>query len=394
MIPYTRHTITEEDVQAVNEALRSSHITRGQYVDAFESDLASFTGSPYVTVVSSGTAALYLAYRALGVTAGDRVWSSPITFAATTNAAMLCSATPDFVDIEWESANMDLVQLEKKLNAIPKDRLPSVVTITSYAGRPVAVDRLKKLGILFGFRVVIDQSHALGSQWKDAGNKWNRAGSGLFADIEITSFQASKNMTTGEGGAVFTRDEQLHQDIRMLRNHGFKTENWGTLFPDDQPEASDGDATQCYDVEQPGFNFHLTDFQAALGRSQLSMLQERNQQRRQLAMHYNSRFSDLKMLYLPNLDETEFISSWHLYVIRTPYRWKLYKHLKDNGIHTQIHYPPLHLNQWYKENYNFEEGNFPLSERHAGEALSLPLYPALQPAGQKQVIEAIRSFFA
>ena len=394
MIPYTRHTITDEDVRAVTEALRSSHITRSGHLEAFEQELASFTGSPYVTAVSSGTAALYLAFKALGVTGGDRVWGCPNTFAATMNAAVLCGATPDFVDIDWETGNMDLAQLEKKIQSVPGEELPSAVVVTSFAGRPAALDRLKKLSLQHGFRLVADQSHALGGQWKDAGNKWNRVGSCLFADIEITSFQASKNMTTGEGGAVFTRDEQLHRDIRKLRNHGFSTASWQSLFDVEAQAAPDEETLPRPEVEQPGFNFHLTGFQAALGRSQLGRLEERNEVRRRLALRYHSALQDLKLIYLPPVQEEKACPTWHLYVIRTPYRWKLFSHLRQNGIHTQIHYPPLHLSQWYRSNYNFREGEYPIGERHGKEALSLPLYPDLETAEQDQVIEAVRSFFS
>lgn len=366
-IPYAKHSISPEDIAAVHEALSSSHITRGPLVEKFEESLAKYCNAKYAVVVSSGTAALHLAYKVLGVQDGDRVITSPITFASTMNTAVHCGATPDFVDIDAETYAMDMDKLEAYLQELPEKELPKVVTGVSFTGLVYDMERLWELSEKYGFKVLADQCHAMGGYWLDSNDQDNFIGNCRYADCEVISFHATKNLTTGEGGAILTNDPEQYQQLIELRNHGI-TRDTERMQVDDKP--------WFYEVQALGFNYQMTEFQAALGLRQLQSLQDKLQKRQQIFSTYQALFKQEDPITLPK-ESANVQHACHLYVIQVPDRDHLYSHLHEWNIGSQVHYIPVHLHPLYQEEYGFKEGDYPVAEEYFNHALTLPLYPEL-----------------
>ena len=366
-IPYARHAITPQDMAAVHEALSSDYIARGPLNEYFEQALAAYCGANYAVAVSSGTAALHLAYKALGVLSGDHVITPPISFVATANGALYNGAIPNFVDIESRYFCIDPEQLVDHLKECPKDEWPKVVAGVSFAGQPYDMESVWNICQDAGIKVLADQSHALGSSWYDSSGKLQYVGNCAYADLEVLSFQATKNITTGEGGAILTNDEQLYHTLLELRNHGI------TKSPE---KLEQNPGPWYYEMHALGYNYRMTEFQAALGLQQLHRLNDIIIDRQKLVALYNAIFKIEPRIKLP--DQRPHVQhAWHLYVVGVPQRDTIYNLLSKENVGSQVHYIPIHLQPYYRKRFGYSAGDFPIAEKYYHHALSLPLYPTL-----------------
>lgn len=374
MIPYGRQSIDQDDIDAVVEVLSSEFLTQGPAVERFESALGDRCKATHAVVVNSATSALHLAYLALGVGRGDVIWTSPITFVATANAALHCGADVDFVDIDPGSGNMDVDALERKLHeSAAHGKIPRVVVPVHFSGLPCDMERIGKLANEYGFRVVEDASHAIGARYLD-----EPVGNCAWSDITVFSFHPVKIITSGEGGAALTQDAGLAQCMRELRSHGV------TRDPQGMESAAEGG--WYYEQRSLGFNYRLTDIQAALGLSQLNKLEEFILRRRELANNYDSRLSSVPV-QLPQRRQYAD-SSWHLYVVHVPERKHVFDAMRAAGIGVNVHYIPVHLQPFYRAK-GFRAGDFPEAEKFYAHALSIPLFSSMTESEQLAVVEAL-----
>lgn len=375
MIPYGRQSIDDDDVEAVVEVLRSAFLTQGQTVPAFERAVADRCRADEGVAVSSGTAALHLACAVLNIGPGDEVWTSPLTFVASANSALYCGADIDFVDVDAETGNLCPRTLAAKLEvAADRGRLPKAITLVHYAGRPADRARISALADEYGVALIEDAAHALG-----ASDQLGTIGDGRTARLTTFSFHPVKIVTTGEGGLVTTNDAELAGRLRRLRSHGVERETAALKSP------KPGD--WYYEQHELGFNYRMTDIQAALGLSQLSRLESFIQKRRALAARYREKLSGLPIGLPP--DDPEGWSAWHLYVIRVPERARVFAALRAQGVGVQVHYLPVHLHPYYRQRFGFREGDYPVAEHFYEEAISLPLYPDLTEEQQDLVVTTL-----
>lgn len=381
IIPYGRQTITEADIAAVVEVLRSPFLTQGSMVPAFEHAVANKVGARHGVAVNSATSALHIACLALGLGPGDRLWTSPITFVASANCARYCAADVDFVDIEPSTGLMSVAALAAKLDQAEREgTLPKVVVPVHLTGSSCDMAAIGALAKRFGFAVLEDASHAIGGCYRG-----RPVGSCQYSDITVFSFHPVKIITTGEGGMAVTNDPLLAQEMMEFRSHG--------IVRDTQRFVHESTAPWMYEQQRLGFNYRLTDFQAALGLSQLKKLDEIVVERNLLLQNYRELFSGLpvKLLEVPK----DVISSVHLAVIRIQnisveeYN-KLFDRLRSAGIGVQLHYNPVHLQPYYRE-LGFAVGQFSIAEIYAKTSLSIPLYPGLKYRDQRLIVESIRS---
>ena len=360
-IPYGRQTITAEDVAAVVAVLNGDWLTQGPAVPGFESALAGYCGGAHGVAVNSATSALHLACLALGVGSGDRVWISATTFVASANCARQCGAEVDFVDIDAGTWNMSVPALERKLvEARRTGRLPAVVIPVHLAGLPCDMASIADLGREYGFRIIEDAAHGLGGAYPRS-----RIGSCAYSDITVFSFHPVKGITTGEGGMALTNDRELAGLMARLRSHG-----------------RDADGQQ----QALGFNYRMTDLQAALGLSQLSRLDAYVARRAALADRYDRAFAGLPVRRQAVPDGS--VSAHHLYLLRVlpPQRDLLWRQMRAAGIATPLHYPPVLLQPYYRA-LGFCSGLCTEAEAYARESVTLPLYPGLLTSDQDRVIE-------
>ena len=367
MISYGKQSINQDDIDAVVDVLKSDFLTQGPKVVEFENDLANYCEAKYAKAVNNGTAALHLAYLAIGLEQGDIVWTTPNTFVATANAALYCGATVDFVDIDPKTYNLSIDYLKEKLIQAKKDnKLPKLVVPVHFAGQSCEMKAIWKLSKEYGFKVIEDASHALGGEYLN-----NKVGNCEYSDMAVFSFHPVKMITTGEGGAITTNNEKLNEKIELLRSHGITKD--ATKF-DNQ---SDGD--WYYEQRALGFNYRLTDIQAALGISQLKRLDSFVARRREIVKQC---FDKLDKSVLP-YQHPDANSSWHLFVIQTEDRKATYKQLKTQGIMTQVHYIPVTSQPFYNRKKLKNSADF---YRHC---LSLPIYADLNNNEQNRVINLL-----
>ena len=367
MISYGKQSINQDDIDAVVDVLKSDFLTQGPKVAEFENDLANYCEAKYAKAVNNGTAALHLAYLAIGLEQGDIVWTTPNTFVATANAALYCGATVDFVDIDPKTYNLSIDYLKEKLIQAKKDnKLPKLVVPVHFAGQSCEMKAIWKLSKEYGFKVIEDASHALGGEYLN-----NKVGNCEYSDMAVFSFHPVKMITTGEGGAIMTNNEKIKEKIELLRSHGITKD--ATKF-DNQ---SDGD--WYYEQRALGFNYRLTDIQAALGISQLKRLDSFVARRREIVKQY---FDKLDNSVLP-YQHPDANSSWHLFVIQTEDRKATYKQLKTQGIMTQVHYIPVTSQPFYNRKKLKNSADF---YRHC---LSLPIYADLNNNEQNRVINLL-----
>ncbi len=381
MIPYGRQEITDADIEAVVSVLKSDYLTQGPKVPEFEQAVTDYCGAEHGVAVNSGTSALHVACLALGVTGGDIVWTTPITFVASSNCALYCGAKIDFVDIDPLTANMSIAALKTKLQlAAEQKKLPKVVIPVHLCGHSCKMDEIKVLSEQYGFSVIEDACHALGGRYQDS-----PIGCCRYSDITVFSFHPVKIITTAEGGMAVTNSAGLAGKMMSYRSHGI------TRDPDKMTHEIDG--PWYYQQIDLGYNYRLTDIQAALGISQLSRLDDVVARRHRLADRYNVFLQDLPLL-LPYQMPSSF-SSFHLYVIRLQVDQIRLSHnevfdaLRHAGIGVNIHYIPVHTQPYYQQ-YGFRTGDFPEAEKYYEEVITLPLYHHLTEEEQDKVINSLR----
>lgn len=380
MIPYGRQSITEEDIQAVVDVLRSELLTQGPVVPAFEEAVCAYTGAKYAVAVNSGTSALHIACRALGLGPGDILWTSPITFVASANCALYCGAEVDFVDIDPLTFNVSVEALSRKLEDAEKiGRLPKIVVPVHLCGLSCDMEAIGALSKQYGFFVVEDACHAIGG-----GYKGTNIGSCQYSDVTVFSFHPVKTITTGEGGMAVTNQEDLANKMQLLRSHG--------ITRNDENMTHTPDGPWYYQQIELGYNYRLTDFQAALGKSQIHRLEQFVTRRNKLAMLYDELLADKPVRC--QFREKGYKSGMHLYVVRLLFDnleksyLQIFNELRDAGIGVNLHYIPVHTQPWYQR-MGFRIGAFPEAEKYYKEAISLPMYPDLQEGQVIQIAEIL-----
>lgn len=381
MIPYAKQSITEEDINSVIAVLKSDWLTQGPAIERFERSVADYCGSKYAVAVNSATSALHIACLAAGLGRNDNIWTSPNTFVASANCGLYCGAQVDFVDVDSRTYNMSVGKLEMKLSeAERKGEIPKIVIPVHFAGQSCEMTKIAELAAQYGFLVIEDASHAIGGRYRGT-----KVGSCLFSEMTVFSFHPVKIITTGEGGMVLTNREDLYETLIRLRSHGI-TRN---------PKFLQGEplGPWYYQQIELGFNYRMTDLQAALGVSQLKRIDEFIERRHFLARRYDMALKDLPLI-LP-WQHPDIYSAFHLYVIRLKLerinknRCKVFEELRGAGIGVNLHYIPVHTQPYYR-NLGFNEGDFPEAELYYREAITLPLYFGLSDGEQDRVIEAIR----
>ena len=376
-IPYGRQAISETDIAAVAEVLRSDWLTQGPMVPAFEAAVAARCHAAHAVAVNSATSALHLACLALDVGPGDLVWTVPNTFVASANCALYCGAEIDFVDIDVDTLCLSTDSLSEKLanhRALGK-RLPKVVIPVHFAGQSCDMEEIATLAIEYGFRIIEDASHAIGGTYQD-----QPIGHCRYSDITVFSFHPVKIITSGEGGIALTNDPNIGRRMQRLRSHGITRE------PSEMVQPA---LNAChYEQQELGFNYRMTDIHAALGLSQLRRLDDWVTCRQELAQHYDRTIDGLGL-------KSQFVPAWtssarHLYVIHVSesMRNRVLDDLRAAGVHSNIHYPPVHLQPYYRR-LGFKPGDFPAAEHHGSHALTLPLYPQLDTATQEYIIRVL-----
>jgi UDP-4-amino-4,6-dideoxy-N-acetyl-beta-L-altrosamine transaminase len=380
MIPYGRQDINEDDIKNVVQALTSDFLTQGPLVPRFELQLCEELRCAEVVVVNSATSALHLSCLALDIGPSDIVWTSPISFVASANCALYCGAEVNFVDINPNTFNMCEDKLEEKLlNAKKLNRLPKVIIAVHMAGQSPNMERISHLARKYDIKIIEDASHAIGAYYKG-----NPVGHLQYSDIAVFSFHPVKIITTCEGGAAVTNNKKIAEKIKLLRSHGITRDKRFLM------DTNQGD--WYYEQTQLGWNYRLTEIQAALGLSQLKRLKEFIETRKVLANRYDKllKYYDIK---LPGKQEFSN-SSNHLYIIRLLKekkldRKKIFLDLRELGIGVNVHYIPIHLQPLYKHKFNFKVGDFPLSEEFYNSAISIPLYQGMSFSSQEYVCECL-----
>ena len=382
-IPYGRQNITEEDIDAVVNVLKSDYLTQGPKVPEFENSIKEHCNVEYALAMNSATSALHVACLALDVGQGDIVWTTPITFVASANCALYCGATVDFVDIDPRTYNLSIQSLEHKLEAAKEQgKLPKVVIPVHLCGQPCDMERIYQLSKMYGFSIIEDASHAIGGKYKN-----QPIGNCQYSDITIFSFHPVKIITTAEGGIATTKSEGLAQKMDLLRSHG--------ITRDSDLMTHEPDGPWYYQQVDLGYNYRMTEMQAALGVSQIKRLSSISKSRHEIANRYNEKLASLAVIVPFQIQES--YSGLHLYVIRLkldeikPTHLEVFKALRAANIGVNLHYIPVHLQPYYKERFGFKLGDFPQAEQYYEEAISLPLYPDLSIESQDKVVHILKS---
>lgn len=377
MIYYGRQSINGQDIKAVEEVLLSDFLTQGPSIERFERCVAEYCGAKYAVAVTNATSALHIACKAVGLSHGDTLWTSPITFVASANCGRYCGAKVNFVDIDDATYNMSVDELEKKLATGDS---PKIVVPVHLCGQSCDMERIHTLAQKYGFMVIEDASHALGATYKDT-----RVGSCRYSDMTVFSFHPVKIVTTGEGGMVLTNNKKLYEKLVLYRSHG--------ITRDASKMTKESDGPWYYQQVELGYNYRMTDIQAALGYSQMERLDTFVARRRQLAQRYDELLADLPIQIPKQSADTN--SSWHIYVARldktriSKSKVEIFEEMKKCGVTLNLHYIPVHLQPYY-QSLGFKQGDFPVSERYYEEAFTLPIYYELTDEQQDQVVRALR----
>ena len=384
MIPYGRQTISEADIAAVVRVLQSDYLTQGSQVPAFESSLKNYCGAAHAVAVCNATAALHIACQALGLGKGDILWTTPITFVASANCALYCGATVDFVDIDPHTLNLSIPRLAEKLAAAQVSGcLPKIVIPVHLCGEPCDMAALHQLSQQYGFKIIEDASHAVGASYQGG-----KVGNCRYSDITVFSFHPVKIITTAEGGACLTNSPELANTLARLRSHGI------TRNPDEMTHEADG--AWFYQQIELGYNYRMTELQAALGVSQMTRLDEFVARRHALAERYDALLADLP-LTLPHRNPNNR-SALHLYPVQVQpengkTRQQVFDYLRVHGIGANVHYIPVHTQPYYRQRFGFAHGDFPAAEAYYARAISLPLYFSLSEDEQDSVVATLKQAF-
>lgn len=368
-IPYGHQWTDYNDAKEIVKVLKTDWLTQGPKVEEFEQAIARRCGAKYAVAVSSGTAALHAAYAAAGIGPRDEVITTPLTFAATANAVVYCGGKPVFVDIQADTLNMDPKEIERKITKKTKAIAP-----VDFAGRPCDYDEILKIAKKHKILVIEDAAHSFGAEYK-------RKKVGSFADMTILSFHPVKAITTGEGGMVLTDNKDFYEKLKIFRHHGIiKKPKNGAWY---------------YEIENPGYNYRLTDFQCALGLSQFKKLNKFIQRRRKIAALYNRALKDIREIIIP-AQKNYVKSAWHIYPIQLRLeklkagRREVFEFLQKEGIGVQVHYMPLHLHPFYQRKFDYRAGDFPVAEKYYERAITLPLFPKMKDGEVEQVVKTVK----
>lgn len=383
MLKFSKQTINKSDIKVVNKVLNSEYLTQGPKTEEFEKNLKNFTGAKYSIAVNSASSALLISCMALGLKKNDVIWTVPNTFAASANSVLLSGQKLDFVDIDHNSWNISIKELKKKLLiAKLKKKLPKALVVVHLAGLPVNPIELKILSRKYKFFIIEDASHSIGAKYYN-----KKVGSCQWSDLCVFSFHPVKIITTGEGGSVLTNSKKLYEKMLLFKNNGitknpknFKNKNLGPWY---------------YEQQMIGYNFRMSDIQAALGINQLKRIGEMLKKRNKIAQIYKKELSNLPISF--QKVSNNFYSSYHLFIIKLitnkkNLHKKLFMFLRKNKIFVNLHYMPLHLNPFYKK-FGYKIGDYPNSEDYGNKALSIPIYPNLKRKEQLKVVSLLKKFF-
>jgi UDP-4-amino-4,6-dideoxy-N-acetyl-beta-L-altrosamine transaminase len=374
-LPYGRQWIDEEDIAAVVEVLRGDWLTQGPMVERFEQALAEYCGAKFAVAVNSATSGLHIAAMAAGVKEGDVGITSPITFVASANCIAYCGGTPKFADIDPNTANISVEKLEEACEKNP----PKVIVPVDFTGQPADLPEIYQIAKKYDATVIQDAAHSIGASYKDDGIEY-KVGSCVHSDMAVLSFHPVKIVTTGEGGAVLTNDEDLYQKLSELRTHGITK---------DTKRLSRNDGGWYYEQQSLGLNYRITDFQSALGLSQMRRLDEFVARRRELVELYKKHFAEMSEDVQLLTESENKRSSYHLLVALVcggmERRKNVFDYLQANNIRVQVHYIPVHFQPFYQEHFGVKEGDFPNAESYYSSCISLPMFPAMEDSDVERV---------
>jgi len=369
LIPYGHQWIDQRDIEEVVKVLKTDWITQGPKIEEFEKSVAKYCGAKYAVAVSSGTAALHAAYATAGIKAGDEVITTPLTFAATAYTITFLGAKPVFADIEEDTLNIDPKKIEKKITKKTKAIAP-----VDFAGQPCNYEEILKIAKKYKLLVIEDAAQSFGAEYKG-----KRIGS--FADLTTLSFHPVKTITTGEGGMILTNNKGFYEKLKVFRHHGIiKKPERGSWY---------------YEIKNLGHNFRITDFQCALGLSQLKKIGKFIKRRREIVARYNKAFKDIEEIILP-VEKKDRKSAWHLYIIQLSLeklktnRKKIFEKFQKEGVGVQVHYLPLHLQPFFQRKFGYKIGDFPIAEKYYQRAITLPLFPAMREEDITRVIKIVK----
>ena len=380
-IPYGKHEINDDDINAVVNVLKSDYLTQGPKVEEFEQKFAEYIGAEYAIAVSNGTAALHLCNLALNVKNGTKVLTTPLSFVATSNCVLYCSGEVDFCDIDPETLLIDINKLEQILKESPNGYYSGIIPV-NFAGLAVKMDKIKKLADEYDLWIIEDACHAPGASFIDSKSEIHKCGDGVYSDLAIFSFHPVKHISCGEGGMITTNRKDLYDKIVKLRSHGI-TKNQKELFQNH--------GGWYYEMQDLGYNYRLSDISCSLGISQLKRASEGLTLRKLIVKKYIEELAHINDVTIYN--STSEGHAYHLCIIKTSFRDELYEYLKSKKIYCQIHYLPIHLQPYYSS-LGHKKGDFPCAESYYETCISLPLFPSMKREEINYVIKEIKTFFS